>query len=215
MATNGFHWYNLGMATTLASRIELWPLDRLRPYERNARLHSAEQVAKIAASIAEFGFLNPILVDTADGIIAGHGRMEAAQRLGLAEVPVIVLDHLSDAQRRAYIIADNRLAEDASWDRQLLAEELHDIEEDGLDVGLIGFSDEELAELMDGLRSGPLDDEKAGDDDDEPIDGERYALAVVLNYPDYQRWKAIKAGLGATKDTTAFLKLLEQVDSDG
>lgn len=95
----------------IAQTIEHWPLDRLRPYERNARTHSPEQVAKIAASITEFGFTNPILVDGADGIIAGHGRLMAARDLGLTEVPVIVLDHLTDAQRRAYILADNKLAE--------------------------------------------------------------------------------------------------------
>ena len=110
--------------TPIAKRIELWPVDRLKPYERNARTHSAEQIAKIAASITEFGFTNPILVDSADGIIAGHGRLEAAKLLGLDDVPVIVLDHLSDAQRRAYILADNRLALDAGWDEGMLAAEL-------------------------------------------------------------------------------------------
>ena len=99
----------------------MWPLDRLAPYERNARTHSAEQVAQIAASIQEFGFTNPILVDGADGILAGHGRLAAAKDMGLAEVPVIVLDHLSPEQRRAYILADNKLALNAGWDIDLLA----------------------------------------------------------------------------------------------
>ncbi len=89
------------MALPAASKIEMWPLDRLRPYERNARTHSPEQVAQIAASIQEFGFTNPILVDGSDGILAGHGRLAAAKDMGLAEVPVIVLDHLSAEQRRA------------------------------------------------------------------------------------------------------------------
>src|SRR5205085_5745588 len=100
-----------GMLThPLAQRIELWSLDRLIPYARNPRTHSDAQVAEIAASIAEFGFNNPILVDSSAGIIAGHGRLLAARRLNLKEVPVIVLDHLSETQKRAYIIADNQLA---------------------------------------------------------------------------------------------------------
>ena len=108
----------------MADRIELWPADRLQPYAKNARTHSDDQVDQIAASIREFGFTNPILVDSADGIIAGHGRLMASKRLGLATVPVIVLDHLTDAQRRAYILADNKLALNAGWDNELLAQEL-------------------------------------------------------------------------------------------
>lgn len=106
-------------ALPIAKRIEMWPLDRLVPYKRNARTHSPEQVAQIAASIQEFGFTNPILVDGVDGILAGHGRLAAAKDMGLAEVPVIVLDHLSAAQRKAYILADNQLALNARWDTEL------------------------------------------------------------------------------------------------
>ena len=104
----------------MARRIEIWPTDRLVPYAKNARTHSPEQVAQIAASIVEFGFVNPILVDSMAGIIAGHGRLLAARKLGLAEVPVVVLDHLSEIQRRAYIIADNQLALNAGWNDELL-----------------------------------------------------------------------------------------------
>ena len=104
----------------MARRIEIWPTDRLVPYAKNARTHSPEQVAQIAASIVEFGFVNPILVDSTDGIIAGHGRLLAARKLGLAEVPVVVLGHLSEIQRRAYIIADNQLALNAGWNDELL-----------------------------------------------------------------------------------------------
>ena len=132
----------------MADRIQLWPLDRLQPYAKNARTHSDEQVDQIAASIREFGFTNPILVDSADGIIAGHGRLMAAKRLGLAQVPVIVLDHLTDAQRRAYILADNKLALNAGWDDAMLAKELRELEADGFDMDLIGFSEDELAALM-------------------------------------------------------------------
>src|SRR5512146_1417592 len=132
----------------MARRIELWPLKRLVPYARNARTHSADQVAQIAASIAEFGFVNPILVDSRDGIVAGHGRLLAARKLGLAEVPVIVLDHLSETQRRAYVLADNRLALNAGWDERVLATELRDLEDEGLNLSLVGFDDEELNALF-------------------------------------------------------------------
>lgn len=132
----------------MADRIQLWPLDRLQPYAKNARTHSDEQVDQIAASIREFGFTNPILVDSADGIIAGHGRLMAAKRLGLEQVPVIALDHLTDAQRRAYILADNKLALNAGWDDAMLAEELRALEADGFDMDLIGFSEDELEALM-------------------------------------------------------------------
>lgn len=132
----------------MADRIQLWPLDRLQPYAKNARTHSDEQVDQIAASIREFGFTNPILVDSADGIIAGHGRLMAAKRLGLEQVPVIALDYLTDAQRRAYILADNKLALNAGWDDAMLAEELRELEAEGFDMDLIGFSEDELAALM-------------------------------------------------------------------
>jgi DNA modification methylase len=141
----------------MARRIELWPLDRLVPYARNARTHSADQVAQIAASIAEFGFVNPILVDSRDGIVAGHGRLLAARKLGLAEVPVIVLDHLSETQRRAYVLADNRLALNAGWDDEMLAAELAEIEGDGFDLGLIGFTEQEIAALMAETDEGPAE----------------------------------------------------------
>src|SRR5271163_2832890 len=132
----------------MAQRIEHWLLERLIPWARNPRTHSDAQVAQIAASIAEFGFNNPILVDTNAGIIAGHGRLLAARRLGLTEVPVIVLDHLTDAQKRAYIIADNQLALNAGWDEELLRGELAELQQEGLNLDLIGFEDEELARLL-------------------------------------------------------------------
>lgn len=132
----------------MASRIELWPLDRLIPYARNARTHSDAQVAQVMASIREFGFTNPILVDSRDGIIAGHCRLLAARKLGLPEVPVIVLDHLTDAQRRAYILADNRLALSAGWDEEMLAIELGDLKALDFDLDLTGFDTSEIDRLL-------------------------------------------------------------------
>jgi DNA modification methylase len=139
---------------TMATQIELWPIDRLIPFARNPRTHSDAQIAQIAASIAEFGFNNPILVDTKAGIIAGHGRLLAARKLQLTEVPVIVLDHLTEAQKRAYIIADNQLALNAGWDEALLAAELAALQQEDFDLGLIGFEDEDLARLLAGQEAG-------------------------------------------------------------
>ncbi len=132
----------------MASRIEMWPLDRLKPYQRNARTHSDAQVAQIAASIVEFGFTAPLLVSEDGGILAGHGRLAAARKLDLDAVPVVVLDHLTPTQRRAYILADNQLALQAGWDQELLAVELADLSAAGFDLALTGFSDEELADLL-------------------------------------------------------------------
>jgi len=132
----------------MAQHIDLWPIEKLIPFARNPRTHSDTQVAQIAASIAAFGFNNPILVDTKAGIIAGHGRLLAARKLQLREVPVIVLDHLTEAQKRAYIIADNQLALNAEWDEQLLGSELAALKEEDFNLGLIGFEDEELARLL-------------------------------------------------------------------
>jgi DNA modification methylase len=132
----------------MANRIEVWPTDKLVPYDKNPRTHSPEQVNQIAASIAEFGFLNPILVDTAAGIIAGHGRLQAAKQLGLAQVPVVVLDHLTEAQKRAYVIADNKLALNAGWDEDLLRAEMTALAAENFDLPIIGFSDDELAALL-------------------------------------------------------------------
>jgi DNA modification methylase len=132
----------------MAQRIEHWLIEKLIPYARNPRTHSDAQIAQIAASIAEFGFNNPILVDTKAGIIAGHGRLLAARKLGLRQVPVIVLDHLTETQKRAYILADNRLALNAGWDEDLLRVELAALQEEDFSLELIGFEDDELARLL-------------------------------------------------------------------
>src|SRR5229473_4724655 len=131
-----------------AKQIEQWPIDNLIPYGRNPRTHSDAQVGQIAASIRAFGFNNPILVDTQAGIIAGHGRLLAARKLQLCEVPVIVLDHLTESQKNAYILADNQLALNAGWDEELLQMELAVLQEEEFDVSVLGFEDEELARLL-------------------------------------------------------------------
>lgn len=134
----------------LADKIEQWPTAKLQPYARNARTHSEEQVAQIAASIAEFGFTNPILAGSDGIIVAGHGRLAAAQKLGLEIVPVVVLDHLTPTQRRALVIADNRIAENAGWDDAMLRIELEALMGEGFDLDITGFDADALAELIAG-----------------------------------------------------------------
>jgi ParB-like nuclease domain len=122
----------------LAERIELWPIHRVRPYERNPRTHSDAQVDQIAASMVEFGWTNPILIDENAGILAGHGRLLAARKLWFAEVPVIRFEHLSEAQNRPYLIADNQLGLQAGWSEELLAQELAWLRDESFDLDLVG-----------------------------------------------------------------------------
>jgi len=141
----------------------------LIPYARNSRTHSAEQVAQIAASIREFGWTNPILLDGNNGIIAGHGRVLAAQKLGEIEVPTIELGHMSESQKRAYIIADNKLALNAGWDNEMLALEIGDLKDAGFDLGLTGFNPDEIATLNPEVIEGLTDEDSVPDVPDEPI----------------------------------------------
>jgi DNA modification methylase len=140
-------------------QIDYRPVGSLIPYARNARTHSPAQVAPIAGSIREFGWTNPVLVDGANGIIAGHGRVMAAATLGLEAVPVIELAHLSDTQRRAYVLADNRLAEQAGWDRDLLALEVADLDGLGVDLSTLGFDVGEIDDLLRHSDGDPAEEE--------------------------------------------------------
>ena len=148
-------------ASWLANKIEQWPTAKLLPYARNARTHSEEQVAQIAASIVEFGFTNPILAGSDGIIVAGHGRLTAAQKLGLEVVPVVVLDHLTPTQRRALIIADNRIAENAGWDDAMLRVELDALRDDDFDLSLTGFDADALADLFEDENDAGLTDDDA------------------------------------------------------
>ena len=159
-------------ASWLADKIEQWPTAKLLPYARNARTHSDEQVAQIAASIAEFGFTNPILAGADGVIVAGHGRLAAAHKLGLALVPVVILEHLSPTQRRALVIADNRIAENAGWDEAMLRIELVTLQDDDFDVSLTGFDADALADLLadeDGNGDGETDDDAVPEITETPI----------------------------------------------
>lgn len=156
----------------LAERIEHWPIDKLLPYARNARQHSDEQIAQIAASIAEFGFVNPILTGTDGVLVAGHGRLAAARKLGLSTVPVVVLDHLTPTQRRALVLADNRLAELSTWDNDLLRIELEALQDDGFDLDLTGFDADALADLLAGEEpehEGQTEDDAVPEMPEDPV----------------------------------------------
>ena len=153
-------------------QVQVWSIDRLLPYIRNARTHTDQQVAQVAASIREFGWTNPILVAADGTIIAGHARLAAARKLKMTEVPVIVLDHLTEAQRRALVLADNRLALDAGWDEEMLRVELASLQEDGFDLDIVGFTDEELEDLLrdpEETRDGVTDEDAVPDEQDTAI----------------------------------------------
>ena len=136
------------MPPEFPANVESWPLDRLVPHARNPRTHSEEQVAQIAGSIAEFGFVNPVLVGDGSVIVAGHGRVMAARKLGLSEVPVIVLSHLTPTQRHALMIADNQIPTNAGWNEEMLAAELAALKDEAFDLDLLGFDDAELDRLL-------------------------------------------------------------------
>ena len=151
-------------------KVEYKNIKELIPYCNNSRTHSDEQVLQIASSIKEFGFTNPVLIDGQGGIIAGHGRIMAAQKLKMDEVPTITLSDLSEAQKKAYIIADNKLALNSGWDDELLKIELEQLKELDFDLGLIGFSDDELALLMGGeTTEGLVDEDQAPELVDDPV----------------------------------------------
>lgn len=141
------------------------PVETLIPYARNARTHSEAQVAQIAGSIKEFGFCNPVLIDKDGGIIAGHGRVLAAQKLGMKVVPTITLGHLSETQKRAYILADNKLALNAGWDDEMLRVEIVELQNSDVDLTTIGFNADELGDLFDDKSIDLEDGDKAQNKD--------------------------------------------------
>ena len=162
-------------------KIEKLPTDTLIPYARNTRTHSEAQVAQIAGSIREFGFTNPVLIDAENGIIAGHGRVLAAQKLALGTVPCIRLSHLTDTQRRAYIIADNKLALNAGWDEELLGLELADLREDGFDLELTGFDSESIEAALNPPGRDVVPEESGGNFTDQ------FAVTVICTDESHQK----------------------------
>lgn len=189
----------------MANRIEMWPITKLRPYERNARTHDDEQVAQLVKSIERFGFTNPILVDGEDGILAGHGRLMAAKRLKLKQVPVVVLDHLDEAQRRAYVLADNQIANNAGWDLELLRGELLDLRVEGFEWSDLGFDGELIGELF----APAVDGQEAEEEEDLTNDDMQRGqpLAIVLEPDEMRDWREAKKQLGYSRDKAALMKL--------
>jgi ParB-like chromosome segregation protein Spo0J len=145
------------------------PTNDLIPYARNSRTHSEDQVTKIASSIKEFGFLNPIIIDGENGIVAGHGRVMAAKKLGLTELPCIEASHLTEAKKRAYVLADNRLALDAGWDNDLLKIELQDLNSEGFDLSLTGFDLSEISAFLEEPTEGLTDEDAVPEAPEVPV----------------------------------------------
>ena len=146
------------MITT--TQMQLVDINKLVPYVNNARTHSPEQITKLRSSLREFGFVNPVLIDREFNVLAGHGRIAAAKEEGIAEVPCVFVEHLSEAQKKAYILADNRMSLDAGWDDELLKVEMASLQEMGFDIGMTGFDESELADLFaDGDKTSAKDDD--------------------------------------------------------
>lgn len=143
----------------IENKYEYVDINKLVPYARNARTHTDEQILKIQSSIREFGFINPVLIDDKYNIIAGHGRVEAAKREGLTELPCVFVSHLTEAQKRAYILADNRMALDAGWDKEMLKVEFDELLQAEVDLALTGFDASELENIMYGAEALDLDDD--------------------------------------------------------
>ncbi|OFZ54967.1 MAG: hypothetical protein A2428_03070 [Bdellovibrionales bacterium RIFOXYC1_FULL_54_43] len=160
-----------------APKSKLFPIDKLVPYEKNPRIHPEHQVQQLVDSITEYGFVSPLVIDSKFRVIAGHGRLMAANRLGLSHVPCVIVDHLTEAQRRAYIIADNRLALNSDWDMDILKEEVRDLDADGFDIDVLGFSLSEIEALTVDLKSVPrVRKEKKSNAVDCPSCGHRFTI---------------------------------------
>lgn len=147
------------MSKKTTTDMKLVALDKLVPYANNARTHSPEQIGKLRSSLREFGFINPVIIDRDFGIIAGHGRVIAAREEGITEVPCVFVDHLTEAQKKAYIIADNRMALDAGWDEELLRVEIEALQAEAFDISLTGFGDDEIADLFGNEKDEVEDDD--------------------------------------------------------
>jgi hypothetical protein len=176
-----------------ADKVEKWAIEKLVPYARNSRTHSDEQISQIAASIKEWGWTTPVLVDESGGIIAGHGRTLAAQRLKIKTVPVMIAKGWSDAKKRAYIIADNKLALNAGWDNEMLALELDELKELDFDLDLTGFSTEEIQELMFGEDEAEGDNSKYTKKIDAPTyepSGDKPLIADIYDSTKYNELTA-------------------------
>ena len=199
---------------TIVNKIELWPIERLRPNPRNVRTHTDEQVRQLAGLIAEVGFNSAIAVDGEGNILKGHCTLLAARRLGLNKVPVTVLDHMTPEQQKVYMLGDNQIALTSPFDTDLLREELLDLRNLGIEWDLMGFG----AETINGLFTMPetaADPEPEPEDEPEPERGQ--PLAIVLQPDELRRWRGVKRALGLSLDRAALLRLVDRFleQSDG
>lgn len=194
-------------------KIEMLECAALAPYARNSRTHSPEQIAQIARSIQEFGFTNPVLVDAQGGIVAGHGRVLAAQSIGVVSVPCLRVDWLTDAQKRAYVIADNQIALQSGWDDDVLASELSALLADQYDTSLLGFdidTEDLIAELMEPSRfekSQPNNFHEPDEEEGESANLNKYPLTVIMDEKEFAEWDAMKEKTGHS-DKRLLLELL-------
>ena len=185
-------------AAITGKKIVVLPIDELIPYARNSRTHNDAQVAQIAASIKEWGFTNPILIDASNGIIAGHGRLLAARQLQLSEVPTICCDGWTEAQKRAYVIADNNLALNSGWDWELLRCELEELEASGFDIDIVGFDAANISSIF-------LDREDGKTDADE-----EWQNMPEYNSEDKTAYKSVVVHFACQAHVEEFEKLVEQ-----
>lgn len=198
------------MRIEIATKFDLWPVADLVPYERNSRQHPADQVDGIAASIAEFGFVAPIIVDAKRGrIAAGHGRLLAARKLGMERVPVVAVDHLSEAQFRAYVIADNKHTDNSFFDEGVLAAELADLHAEGFDLSPIGFTDEELAALLP-----ELDEDQGEPTVDDPDEAPAPPADPASRLGDLWRLGQHRVLCGDSTSSEALDQLLDGAEAD-
>lgn len=167
----------------MKNKLEYLPISKLSAYETNSRTHSKDQIAQIAASISEFGFTNPVLIDPENTIIAGHGRVEAAKQLGLDEVPCIRLSHLTETQKKAYVIADNKLALNAGWDEELLKQEIEALRELDFDIDLLGFDASEIQ--FNQVDYSVLDDADVSDKLSDMAGGVKKAIQIEFDIDHY------------------------------
>lgn len=181
------------MEKNIKTKFELRNVEDLIPYARNARTHSSEQIQKLAGSIKEFGFINPVIISNDGGVLAGHGRILAAQKLGIKQVPCVIENHLTDIQKKAYILADNRLALDAGWDNELLGLELKEIKEADFNLDVIGFEIEEVDNLINSLDTVIENTKKeiSHDKDDETeLDNDNEVISVEIIFNDFKSYSS-------------------------
>jgi len=195
------------------NKIEMLQCSALVPYARNSRTHSKEQIAQIAASIREYGFTNPVLIDAEGGIVAGHGRVLGAQSIGMVSVPCLRVDWFTEAQKKAYVIADNQIATQSGWDDDVLAAELSELLASKYDTSLLGFNIDTkdlIAELMEPSKfekSQPNNFREPEEDESESNNLNKYPLTVILDEKEFAEWDELKQKKGFS-DKRLLLELM-------